>query len=103
MDSWFEWRNEDLLLRLRVQPKSSKDGFVEPYGDAFKVRITAPPVDGKANKHLQRFLSKAFGVPLRQVSIESGAHSRDKLMRIINPASFPPELQSVADRSNIND
>lgn len=99
MSNWFEWRDEELLLRLRVQPKSARDGFVEPYGNAFKIRITAPPVDNKANKHLQRFLAKAFGVPLRQVTIESGAHSRDKQVRISDPQRFPPELQLVANSS----
>ena len=99
MENWYEWRNDELLLRLRVQPKSAHDDFVEPYDNAFKIRITAPPVDGKANKHLQRFLSKAFGVPLRRITIDSGSHSRDKLVRISRPRIFPPELQVVAKQS----
>lgn len=99
MESWYQWEKDDLLLRLRIQPKASRDAFAEPYGDAFKIRITAPPVDGKANEHLQRFLSKAFGVPLRDVLIETGETSRGKRVRIRQPKRIPPELQMVIGHS----
>ena len=51
-NNWFRWESDDLLLSLRVQPRASQDEFVGPHGDHFKVRITAPPVEGKANAHL---------------------------------------------------
>lgn len=56
-----------------------------PHGDHYKVRITAPPVEGKANAHLLRFLAKSFGVHRSSVSLLSGASSRHKGVRIQNP------------------
>ncbi|MBU0500555.1 MAG: YggU family protein [Gammaproteobacteria bacterium] len=99
MDAWWQWEGEDLLLRLRIQPRAGRDAFAEPYADAFKIRITAPPVDGRANKHLQRFLAKAFDVTLKDVQIEAGEASRGKRVRIQAPKRIPPELQAVANQS----
>ncbi len=86
---WYRWDGDDLMLSLRIQPKSSRDEFVEPYGDTYKVRITAPPVDGKANAHLIAFLAKAFGVAKSAVTLEGGESSRGKLLRIRSPRKFP--------------
>ena len=84
--SWYRWDGDDLVLNLRVQPKASRDRLVGPHGeDAFKVTLTAPPVDGKANVHLIRFLAKAFGVPRARVVIEHGESGRSKRVRIQVP------------------
>ncbi|MCG6200772.1 DUF167 family protein YggU [Psychromonas antarctica] len=80
----------DLLLRLVLQPKASRDQFVGLLGDELKIAITAPPVDGKANSHLVKFLSKAFKVPKGAVTVEKGALSRHKLVRIHKPRQMPP-------------
>ena len=88
--SWYRWEGNDLLLRLRVQPKASRDAFCGPYdSDHYKVSLTAPPVDGKANSHLIKFLAKAFGLPRSQVTLESGAHSRSKRLRLKSPTLLP--------------
>ena len=92
MDSWYRWEGDDLLLSLRVQPRSKRDEFIAPHGDHFKVRITAPPVEGKANDHLIRFLSKSFGVNRSQVTLETGQTARNKLVRIQAPAKLPIDL-----------
>ncbi|WP_275097397.1 DUF167 family protein [Sedimenticola hydrogenitrophicus] len=89
---WYRWEGEDLLLWLRVQPRAGKDQFVGPYGDRYKVRITAPPVEGKANEHLVRFLAKAFGVGRDQVSLISGDSGKHKQFRIQRPRKFPISL-----------
>lgn len=55
--------NDDgLVLRLYIQPKASRDSIVGLHGDEVKVAITAPPVDGRANSHLVKFLGKQFRV-----------------------------------------
>ncbi|MGD8933036.1 MAG: DUF167 family protein, partial [Chromatiales bacterium] len=78
------------LLRLRLQPKASRDAFVGPYGkDEFKVTITAPPVDGKANAHLIRFLAKQFELPRSHIKIEAGETSRCKRLRLKSPKRLP--------------
>ena len=90
--SWYRWDGDDLLIRVRVQPRASCDEFAETAGDQLKVRITAPPVEGKANAHLARFLAKAFGVPKAQVHLSSGANSRNKRFRIAAPRILPPAV-----------
>ncbi|MCB1736229.1 MAG: YggU family protein [Gammaproteobacteria bacterium] len=82
----------DLILELHVQPKASRDEFCGRHGDRLKLRITAPPVDGKANAHVRAFLAKAFGVPKRDVVIEKGDTSRDKRIRIRAPKKRPVAL-----------
>lgn len=86
---WYRWEGDDLLLSLRVQPRAKRDELGEPAGDHLKVRITAPPVEGKANAHLRRFLAKVFGVPQCRVELVSGGRARLKRLRIRAPAHLP--------------
>ena len=86
---FYEWLDDDLLLRLKVQPNSSKDTFCELRGHCLKVRITAPPVDGKANQHLIKFLAKQFKVSKSQVELVSGESSREKRIKISDPKHLP--------------
>ncbi len=94
-NAWYRWDGEDLLLWVRAQPKSSRDAFAEVLEDAIKLRITAPPVDGKANKHLQAWLAKQFRVAKSAVSIESGESSRRKRVRIQAPRQIPRTLENT--------
>jgi uncharacterized protein len=87
--AWYRWEEEDLLLALRVQPRSRRDEFVAAHDDHYKVRITAPPVEGKANEHLLRFLARSFGVKRSQVRMQGGQTSRNKLFRISTPVKMP--------------
>jgi uncharacterized protein (TIGR00251 family) len=89
---WFRWDGEDLILACHLQPKASKDEFAGLHGERLKIRLTAPPVEGKANAHLLAFLGKAFGVAKSQVSLESGDLNRQKRVRIHAPQKLPAEL-----------
>jgi uncharacterized protein (TIGR00251 family) len=82
---WYRWDGDDLLLRLRVQPRAGRNAFGEPFGDALKVKLNAPPVDGRANAELLRFVADSFDVPRRAVKLVSGQQSRSKQLRIHNP------------------
>lgn len=86
---WYRWDGRDLLLFLRVQPRASRDQLVGPHGDHFKLRITAPPVEGKANEHLVKYLAKLHKLPRSQVVLESGDSARTKRIRIITPGKTP--------------
>jgi len=90
---WEDNKNRNLHLFLRVQPKASKDEFSETLNDRIKLRITAPPVDGKANKHLLKFLSKTFKVPKSQITIKSGETGRNKHLIIQNPKYLPEQIR----------
>jgi uncharacterized protein (TIGR00251 family) len=86
------WRREDgdaLVLTLHVQPGAKRTEFVGVHGDALKVRLAAPPVDGKANAELLRFLADAFGVPVRQVTLVRGETARGKTVRVEAPQVRP--------------
>ncbi len=71
-----------VLLRVRVQPKASRNAVVEACPAFYRVALSAPPVDGEANKALVEFLAKTLGVKKRQISIQSGAQSRLKTLQI---------------------
>ncbi len=91
---WFRWDGEDLLLYVKVQPRAARDTFAEVLDDAIKVRITAPPVEGKANTHLTAWLARQFRVPKSAVRIESGESSRRKRIRISTPSRIPSTLHN---------
>lgn len=87
--------NEALILRLYIQPKASRDQIVGLHGEELKIAITAPPVDGKANAHLTKFLSKQFRVAKGQICIEKGELGRHKQVRIAQPQQIPPEIEKL--------
>lgn len=89
----WRWDGEDLVLHCHLQPKASRSEFAGLQGERLKIRLSAPPVDGKANAALQAFLAEAFGVTKRQVSIESGELSRIKRVRIRQPSQWPAALR----------
>jgi hypothetical protein len=67
---------------LRVQPRASRNAIVGTMGDAVKLAITAPPVDGKANEAVSKYLAELFRVPKSSVVIVSGETGRNKLIAI---------------------
>jgi uncharacterized protein (TIGR00251 family) len=73
---------ERILLKVYLHPKSSRNEVVGPYRDGIKVKVTAPPVEGKANEALIRFLAKEFGISPSCIEIVGGIHSREKILRI---------------------
>ena len=80
-----------VTLSIRIQPRASKNEIVAREGGGFKIRLTAPPVDGAANEALIRFLADALSVPKSQVEIVSGHTSRDKVVRISGAAAIDAE------------
>lgn len=90
---WYRWDAGDLLLSVRVQPRAKRDELLGPAGDHLRVRITAPPVEGKANEHLRGFLADLFGVLRSQVILVAGERGRIKRIRIRNPARLPQGIR----------
>lgn len=66
------------VLNLRIVPRAAKNAIQGEHGDALKIRLCAPPVDGAANSALVEFLSDAFSLPRARVQLLSGATSRNK-------------------------
>ncbi|MGV3759299.1 MAG: DUF167 domain-containing protein [Actinomycetota bacterium] len=69
-------------LTIRVQPGARRSEVVGPHGDALRVRVASPPVDGKANAELVRFLADYLGVPARSVEVVRGHTSRTKVVHV---------------------
>jgi uncharacterized protein (TIGR00251 family) len=72
-----------LRFAVRVQPRASRTRVVGEQGDALKVQLNAPPVDGAANDALVALLADALGVPRRSVAIVAGGHSRLKTVEVV--------------------
>jgi len=82
---------EDTLhttLSVRVLPRSSRDEIVGTQDGIYKIKLTAPAVEGKANKSLVSFLAKRLGLPKTKIQIISGERSRTKTIRI---HGLPPD------------
>ena len=87
----YHYEGEVLVLRVHVQPNASRTEWGGMHGaSALKLRVQAPPVEGKANRACLRYLAKAAGVSARSVTLVRGEQSRDKTIRIapIDPAGF---------------
>ncbi|MCG6909942.1 MAG: DUF167 domain-containing protein [Deltaproteobacteria bacterium] len=69
-----------LAFKVYVQPRASKNQIVGRHGDALKIKLKAPPVEGAANKMCVRFLAECLGLPKSKVEIKSGHSSRTKLL-----------------------
>ena len=83
---------EALTLHLHVLPGARKTEVAGRHGGSIKIRLAAPPVEGKANAALVAFLADAFDVPLRNVSVVRGEKSREKTVRVNAPARIPDWL-----------
>lgn len=91
--SWYRCDgNHKLILTLYIQPGAKHTESVGLHGDALKIKLSAPAVEGKANKALLKFLAERFQVPLRQVSLKQGAQSRYKIVEIYQPSLGPDVL-----------
>jgi uncharacterized protein (TIGR00251 family) len=75
-------RDGTVSFAVRVQPRASRDEIVGEYQDALKIRLTAPPVDDRANEALRKLLAARLKVPIAAVRIASGEHSRTKRVEI---------------------
>jgi uncharacterized protein (TIGR00251 family) len=85
----------DWLLSVRVQPRASRNGFAGPAGDRLRVRLNAPPVDGRANAALLEFVATACGLAKSRVTLERGETGRDKCLRLHRLDAIPAALQSA--------
>lgn len=76
---FYEIKNDLVYLKIKAQPNSSKNKIAGVYGDAIKINIKAPAVEGAANKELIKFLSKEFKIPKSSIQIK-GETSKQKVV-----------------------
>ena len=83
MSDWFRQAADGrITLTLHIQPGAKKTEFAGLHGDALKIRLAAPPVDGKANEALIRFVAETLGLAKSAVHLKSGQTSRRKVLEV---------------------
>ena len=79
---WIQQTKEGASVRIKLVPRASANRIEGLHGDALKIRLNAPPVYGKANAALLRFLADELDLPMSSLAITAGATSRNKTVRI---------------------
>jgi len=92
MSEWYRRNGDVLTLTLHVQPGAKRTDVAGLHGEALKIRLAAPPIEGRANDALLKFIAEAFGVPLRQVELKQGGQSRHKVVAITGSKVEPESL-----------
>jgi uncharacterized protein len=85
-----------ITFAVKVHPRARKNAITGQVGDALKIALTAPPVDGNANAACMDFLAKLLNAPRSSVTIASGQNSRNKVIRVAGMTA-----QQVRDRLGI--
>lgn len=90
LNVWYRREGTIIKLVLHVQPGAKRTEVIGLHGDALKIRLAAPPIEGRANESLLRFIAGNFDVPLCNVELKQGALSRHKVV-LINGSTLEPE------------
>jgi len=95
VSAWYRRNGEVLTLTLHIQPGAKRTEVAGLHGEALKIRLAAPPVEGRANEALLKFVAASFGVPLRQVELKQGGQSRHKVVAVTGSRIEPESLLSA--------
>lgn len=79
---WLGSSGDALTIAVHAQPGAKREAIVGEHGDRLKIALTTPPVEGRANQALLKYLAKTLGLPRSAVSLVSGETSREKRVRI---------------------
>ena len=97
MSGWHRRSHNGVItLSLHVQPGAKRNELAGIHGEALKIRLAAPPVEGRANQALLAYVAELFDVPLRQVEIKHGAQSRRKVVAVTGSTINPEDLLNSA-------
>ena len=96
-----EEKPQGIVFKIFVQPKSSKNLVAGAYGDAIRIKLKAPPVDGAANRMCIQFLAKCLKVPRSSLEIISGHTGRNKRLLLRYIDSKPPRTETEALKHRI--
>ena len=89
---WYRSNGEVVTLTLHVQPGAKRSEINGLHGEALKIRLAAPPIDGRANEALIKYLAELFEVPQRQVELKQGGQSRHKVVAVSGSRIAPESL-----------
>ena len=89
---WMTIKGDNIIIDVKVVPNSSKNS-ISNEGEFLKIKLTAPPVDNKANKALIEYLSKQLKIPKTSIELKSGATSKNK--RFVLPTNTKEILETL--------
>lgn len=89
MGVWYRRENDIVTVNIYVQPGAKHTEVAGFHGDAIKIRLASPPIDGRANDALLKYVAQLFDVPLRQVELQRGNKSRHKKVAIVGSKIEP--------------
>jgi len=92
--NWYRRQNDVITLTLHVQPGAKRSEIVGLHGDSLKIKLAAPPIEGRANDALLKFVADLFAVPLRNVELKRGVQSRHKVVNVVGSTVEPERLLS---------
>ena len=95
MSEWYRRNGDIVTLTLHIQPGAKRTEVAGLHGDALKIRLAAPPIEGRANEALLKFIAESFDVPLRQVELKQGGQSRHKVVAVTGSRVLPESLLQV--------
>jgi uncharacterized protein (TIGR00251 family) len=95
MADWYRRDGEIITLTLHVQPGAKRSEIVGLHGEALKIKLAAPPIEGRANEALLKFIADLFVVPLRNAELKQGGQSRHKVVAVIGSKVEPESLLTV--------
>lgn len=95
MSAWYRRNGDILTLTLHIQPGAKRTEAAGLHGEALKIRLAAPPIEGRANEALLKFIAESFAVPLRQVELKQGGQSRHKVVAVSGSRVLPESLLQV--------
>ena len=92
MTGWYRRHDDVVTLTLHIQPGAKRCEVVGLHGEALKIKLAAPPIEGRANEALLKFIAGLFDVPLRNVELKQGGQSRHKVVAITGSQMDPKGL-----------
>ena len=92
MADWYRRDGENITLTLHVQPGAKRSEIVGLHGDALKIKLAAPPIEGRANDALLKFIADLFAVPLHNAKLKQGGQSRHKVVAVTGSKVEPESL-----------
>lgn len=90
--AWYRRNGPTISLTLHVQPGAKRSEIAGLHGEALKIRLAAPPIEGRANDALLRFIAGLFAVPLRNTELKQGGQSRHKVVAVTGSKIEPESL-----------
>jgi hypothetical protein len=95
VSEWYRRNGDIVTLTLHIQPGAKRTEVAGLHGEALKIRLAAPPIEGRANEALLKFIAESFDVPLRQVELKQGGQSRHKVVAVAGSRVAPESLLQV--------